>query len=366
VGTQGNEEIFDENVSPSKYLASYVLGARIVDQNSVDGDTAKVTDAKDFIVQVLGSADQNPLVPNSAVGSILSETSSEVGPFSLSRLNVSLSAPAEIPQGYVLCVRPESNTATNTTLTSVQQIKDLLAASAPPSCSLISSAQVNLPLLAKVRIAALYRYPAKYTIWTHFGTLTTVDESKNINVSFATIRASGDHIAFLSSRTYSGKIGAGGLAEADRECQAMADSKGYAGMTWKAILSASSSPASEGGPAIVGDARERLEFSGPIYNAGSLIVSASGKLFADVGSSMARPLSSAISFNESQASVANAVVRTGSDIYGQAIPDKSCSDWSDDNGTASANGASSSTNGEWVKKDEGSCAASARIYCVSQ
>ncbi len=146
---------------------------------------------------------------------------------------------------------------------------------------------------------------------------------------------------FVTSAGYSGNFG---LAGADANCQAMADSSGLGGI-WTAWLSTSSTPAKSR----IGDYRYVL--------VDTSIVVAENKADLLDGS-----LQSAINLDE-QGSPSSATVWTGTLADGSSSPD-TCTDWS---GAGSAiSGSAASSAAQWTDSAVVGCGGSARLYCFEK
>ena len=171
---------------------------------------------------------------------------------------------------------------------------------------------------------------------------TTQDNQKNF---FLTSVGSGDGANL------------GGLAGADRHCQALAQAAGAGGKTWRAYLSASAA----GGQAAV-NARDRIG-QGPWYSAkGRRIALDLGDLHGDTleAARKGNHISKATALTEngeivsgSGDSVSKHDILTGSQLDGRVYTDgedHTCSNWtSNDKGSAQL-GHHDRTNGSWISE----------------
>ncbi len=116
----------------------------------------------------------------------------------------------------------------------------------------------------------------------------------------------------------------GGLAGADRHCQALAAAAGFGNQTWRAYLSAD---ASGGRPAV--DARDRIG-TGPWYNAKGVLIARN----LDELHSAANGITKQTGLSEKGGKINGRGDRpnmhdilTGSDAEGRLVPGKTCNNW---------------------------------------
>ncbi|MGE4233359.1 MAG: hypothetical protein AB7F43_08525 [Bacteriovoracia bacterium] len=157
----------------------------------------------------------------------------------------------------------------------------------------------------------------------------------------------GFHYIFSTTSTINGNMG--GLSGADAFCQSAGDASGVGGLglTWKAILSDSTT-----------NAKDRVTVNGPVLNVTGSIVAynatelwsgtLSGNVYDDSGSN------------------SNYFVYTGSDRYGVKMGAAFCSDWTSTSGNTE-NGYAGYNDYRWLESNNGSCNSGiGHLLCISQ
>lgn len=155
---------------------------------------------------------------------------------------------------------------------------------------------------------------------------------------------------FVSSRTYLGVIGAGGLPGADAECQSMADAAGLGG-TWVAWLSTWSGPNAAG----------RLAHATHPY-----VLVGGGVVAADWTDLTDKTIGVPIHNDETGAPADDAVtlVWTGTNTDGAGFS-PCCTDWTESN-SGSMTGLTTAVDLKWTTAGGMTCDQPGRIYCFEQ
>ena len=162
-----------------------------------------------------------------------------------------------------------------------------------------------------------------------------------------------DPAVFVTSKTYTGAIGDGGVAAADRECASLAAAAGLPG-TFRAWLSASSSsPSSPSSRFTKKSARPYRRIDGQ-------------RIVADF--TKLATLESTISLSEKRVEVPFSYVWTATNGDATPTPDGGdCAGWtSEDPAVKGGTGESDDTVGEWTAFGDVPCSTMARLYCFEQ
>lgn len=161
-----------------------------------------------------------------------------------------------------------------------------------------------------------------------------------------------DPAVFLTSKEYTGAIGDGGVASADRECAALASAAGVPG-TFRAWLATAdgASPAT----------RFEHHSTRPYRLLDGTLVAAD---FAALG----KTLATTIGLTEKRTAISFAYVWTAAERSGAPIADAGdCLGWTSSDALAmGGSGESDDLSEEWTKFQDIACSTKARLYCFEQ
>ena len=161
-----------------------------------------------------------------------------------------------------------------------------------------------------------------------------------------------DPAVFLTSKEYTGAIGDGGVASADRECAALASAAGVPG-TFRAWL------------ATADGASPATRFEHRSIRPYRLL---DGTLVAADFAALGKTLATTIGLTEKRTAISFAYVWTAAERSGAPIADAGdCLGWTSSDALAmGGSGESDDASEEWTKFQDIACSTKARLYCFEQ